>query len=133
MLKWLGKTVKFCPSFVNSLTFVLPVHAMKNGWKFGQTLSRTLIKVNGIQKVCLNPKLLVFTKLCLVSTCLWPKTFTSHKYDSYLVWICLVMEDHCMFPSSFSCNLYYKHIMIGNDTLSKCWSKLWHHEPNWLS
>ncbi len=74
LLKWLGKTVKYCLNFVNfcSCTEKWP--------EVDQLLSITLMKVYGIHKNFLGHKYLVLAKFHLLSSLLWLKSFASWKY-----------------------------------------------------
>ncbi len=76
MLKWHGKIVKYELNFVNFQS------CYEKRMKVGQTLSRTLTNVHGLCSKCS-----ILIKFHLISFHLWPKSFSSHKYQSYLLGI----------------------------------------------
>ncbi len=72
------KTNCFLSSRPTSITFL--------GGGSIQGLNVSLWTLTEFNEVFLGPKLLVFMKFHLVSFRLWPKSFASHKYRSYLLW-----------------------------------------------
>ncbi len=79
LLKWTGKTVKYCLNFVNFLSCT-------EKWpKVGQILSITLTKVYNIPQRFSCSQTSSFNEIlcCFVSFVSWPKSFASQKYRSY--------------------------------------------------
>ncbi len=86
LIKWLGKTVKYCLNFVN-------FHSCTEKWlKFSQLSSLTLTKVYGIPQGFLGHKLLVLTKFHLIFVSFMTEMFCFTKILQLPIFFCKVCQ-----------------------------------------